>query len=209
MAIAFRNCRAAKGSAVRRSPQPELGWAHAVALRSGVLTLRLPRLDEEPEFLRAHRATTPDTPTFLHHYEEGMPLARYLAVLGERDRGEHLPPNQVASTFLFAFDGSRIVGRATIRHELNLFLRRVGGHIGYVVVPEFRRRGYATEILRQAIDIANRRFGISHVLVTCDDDNVGSIRTIEKNGGVLEDVVTGPDVKKPKRRYWIDATRRA
>jgi predicted acetyltransferase len=42
------------------------------------------------------------------------------------------------------------------------------------------------------------------VLVTCDDDNVGSIRTIENNGGVLENVVTGPDLEVPKRRYWID-----
>jgi predicted acetyltransferase len=41
------------------------------------------------------------------------------------------------------------------------------------------------------------------VLVTCDDDNVGSIRTIEKNGGILEGVVRGPD-EQPKRRYWID-----
>jgi len=44
---------------------------------------------------------------------------------------------------------------------------------------------------------------LERVLVTCDDDNVGSIKTIEKNGGVLESIVTGPDVDKPKRRYWI------
>jgi predicted acetyltransferase len=39
--------------------------------------------------------------------------------------------------------------------------------------------------------------------VTCDDDNVGSIKTIEKNGGVLESIVSGPDSDTPKRRYWI------
>jgi len=43
------------------------------------------------------------------------------------------------------------------------------------------------------------------VLVTCDDDNIGSIRTIENNGGVLEEVISGPDLDRPKRRYWIDA----
>jgi len=43
--------------------------------------------------------------------------------------------------------------------------------------------------------------------VTCDDDNIGSVRTIEKNGGVLENVVSGPDLSIPKRRYWIDAGR--
>lgn len=58
-------------------------------------------------------------------------------------------------------------------------------------------------MLRQSVEIARERLGIGRVLVTCDDDNVGSIKTIEKNGGVLEGVVTGPDLTKPKRRYWI------
>jgi hypothetical protein len=37
--------------------------------------------------------------------------------------------------------------------------------------------------------------------------NCGSIRTIEKNDGILEDVVSGPDLDKPKRRYWIEGSR--
>jgi predicted acetyltransferase len=80
-------------------------------------------------------------------------------------------------------------------------------HIGYAIVPEFRRRGFATEILRQAVGIARDKLEIKRILVTCDDDNIGSIRTIEKNGGVLENVVSGPDLSIPKRRYWIDAGR--
>ena len=171
------------------------------------MILRLPRLDDEQEFLRAHRAATPEVPNFLHYYEEGMPFARYLEVLEQAARGEGLPPGHVPSTFLFAFEGPRIVGRTSIRHALNDFLLRVGGHIGYAVVPEFRRRGYATAILRQSIELAHRTFGLARVLVICDDDNVASIRTIEKNGGVLEDVVSGPDLLKPMRRYWITAAR--
>jgi len=172
------------------------------------LELRLPRIDEEQEFLRAHHATTPETPTFLYDYQEGMPLDRYLELLEQHARGDNVPPGHVPSTLLFAFVGPRIVGRVMIRHELNEFLLRVGGHIGYVVVPEFRRRGYATEILRQSLEIAHRRLGLSRVLVTCNEDNVGSIRTIEKNGGVFENIVSGPDVGTPKRRYWIDAAGR-
>jgi predicted acetyltransferase len=169
------------------------------------LTLRWPSEDEEEEFIRAHRATSPEVPSFLHYYIEGMPFRRYLEILAEQDQGVSLPSAEhVPSTFLFAFVGSRIVGRVSIRHSLNEFLERVGGHIGYVVVPEFRRRGYATAILQMALPIARAKCaGADRVLVTCDDDNVGSIRTIEKNGGVLENVVSGPDLK-PKRRYWID-----
>jgi predicted acetyltransferase len=164
----------------------------------------MPTPDEEDEFLRAHRATSPDVPSFLHYYDDGMSFARYLEVLADQERGVNLPANHVPETFLFAFKDRRIVGRVTIRHALNEVLARGGGHIGYVVVPEFRRQGCATEILRQALQIAGDRLGLARVLVTCDDDNRGSIRTIEKNGGILEGVVSGAGLEKPKRRYWID-----
>ena len=170
------------------------------------LVLRRPRPDEAEELLRAHRATSPEVPNFLHYYEEGMSHSRYLEVLEERECGVNLPSNHVPSTFLFAFNGGRIVGRLAIRHMLNDVLQRVGGHIGYVVVPEFRRQGYATAILRLALQFAHDRLGLDHVLVTCDDDNIGSIKTIESNGGVLEDTISGPGADKPTRRYWIDAT---
>jgi predicted acetyltransferase len=132
-----------------------------------------------------------------------MSFQRYLEVLAEQERGENLPANHVPSTFLFAFAGSTIVGRVSIRHSLTPYLERFGGHIGYVVVPEYRRRGYATAMLRQSLQIARQKLGLTRVLVTCDDDNVGSIRTIEKNGGVLESTVVDPDGDKLKRRYWI------
>jgi predicted acetyltransferase len=167
------------------------------------VVLRVPGESDEAEFLRAHRATSPGVPNFLHYYEEGMTFRRYLEVLAEQERGENLPPNHVPSTFLFAFAGTTIIGRVSIRHALNPFLERFGGHIGYVVVPQYRRQGYATAILRQSVQIAREKLGLTRVLVTCDADNVGSIRTIEKNGGVFESVVSGPEVDKPKRRYWI------
>jgi predicted acetyltransferase len=72
-----------------------------------------------------------------------------------------------------------------------------------MVVPEFRRQGYATEMLRQALRIARVKSGASRILVTCDEGNVGSMRTIEKNGGVLENIVDAAS-EVPKRRYWID-----
>jgi predicted acetyltransferase len=135
-----------------------------------------------------------------------MAFRRYLELLTEHARGESLPPGHVPSTFLFAFAGSSIVGRVAIRHALNAYLERFGGHIGYVVVPEYRRQGYATAILGQSLGIAREKLGLARVLLTCDDDNVGSIRTIEKNGGVFESIAT-PDGDKPKRRYWIATTR--
>jgi nicotinamidase-related amidase len=95
-----------------------------------------------------------------------------------------------------------IVGRTSIRHRLNDFLATEGGHIGYAVLAEHRRRGYATEILRQSLAIA-AGLGIDRVLVTCDDDNTASATVIERCGGVFEDHVVG-EGGVLMRRYWID-----
>ena len=111
------------------------------------------------------------------------------------------------SSFLFAFDQGCIVGRASIRHALTPPLGSVAGHIGYAVLPEFRNRGYATQILRAAVHFANDELGLDRVLVTCDDDNAASIRVIEKNHGVFEDIYQGDMLRRPKRRYWIDTSR--
>jgi predicted acetyltransferase len=155
--------------------------------------------------MRAWSAASADTPTFLHYYQDGMSFGRYLEVLEEQESGIGLPtPEHVPTTFLFAFVGDRVVGRTSIRHRLNARLERIGGHIGYAVVPEFRGRGYATEILRQSLAMAKDRLGISRAMVTCDDDNAASRRVIEKCGGVLQDVISGPDLRAPKRRYWIE-----
>lgn len=169
------------------------------------LVLRLPREDEAEEFLRAHRATSPDFPWFLHFYEEGMSVREYLDVLVKWRSGVGLPDWGVQETLLLAFAGHRIVGRVAIRHRLTAALERCGGHIGYAVVPEFRRRGYATRLLDMSLRMADEQFGIDPILVTCGDHNVGSTRVIERNGGVLHDIVEVEREPYTVRRYWFTA----
>jgi predicted acetyltransferase len=125
----------------------------------------------------------------------------YVALVHGWEDGRDLPDGFVANADLVADVDGVIVGRASLRLELNDFLRTLGGHIGYAVRPQFRGRGHAKEILRQSVELLRER-GIDRVLVTCDDDNAASARVIEANGGVLESVVPGlADI--PKRRYWI------
>jgi len=112
------------------------------------LTLRLPREGEEEEFLRAHRATSPEVPYFLHFYKEGVPFSRYLEVLAEPERGLTLAPNHIPSTFLFAFVGQRIVGRVSIRHSLNRFL---SVWAGISDTPSFRNSAAGVTLLQSSI----------------------------------------------------------
>ena len=94
------------------------------------------------------------------------------------------------------------MGRVSIRYTLNEALAEKGGHVGYGVRPAFRRRGFASEILRQSV-ARIRAAGTERILVVCDDDNMGSATVIERCGGVLESVVTPGDGSAPFRRYWI------
>ena len=127
----------------------------------------------------------------------------YVRLVDSWSRGECLPSNFVPGAFLVATVKEVVVGRVSIRYQLNDFLLRLGGHVGYAVAPSFRRKGYATEILRQTLPIA-RSVGLERLLLTCDDDNIASRRVIEVNGGVLENVVWEEGLRSPKRRYWIE-----
>ncbi|MEI5673920.1 MULTISPECIES: GNAT family N-acetyltransferase [unclassified Nocardioides] len=115
----------------------------------------------------------------------------------EADTSRELPEGHVHCDYFWVFADTEMIGFVAVRHALdNEFLRTLGGHVGYSVRPSYRRRGHATAALGLALDRA-RELGLERVLLTCDVDNVGSARTIESQGGVLEDVRQG------KRRYWI------
>jgi predicted acetyltransferase len=168
-----------------------------------MLRLRPPRPDDEAAFLAGHEQMAAEDFTFGLQLEPDMPWQDYLGRLADSTAGVNLPDGWVGSTFLVADLDEQIIGRVSIRHELNEFLRTLGGHIGYCVLPAYRRRGYATEILRQSLIVA-RSLGIDRVLITCDDDNVGSIRVIESCGGKLDSVCPATPGTPALRRYWID-----
>jgi len=108
----------------------------------------------------------------------------------------------VLLTQYFGIYNGKIIGTIQIRHYLNDFLLRSGGHIGYSIRPSERQKGYATKMLALALEEC-RKLSISKVLITCDKDNIGSARTIQKNGGILENEVIDDD-GEILQRYWID-----
>ncbi|KQS98414.1 GNAT family N-acetyltransferase [Cellulomonas sp. Leaf395] len=165
-----------------------------------VLRVRALTAADEPQARAAHERLAVDGVDFCLGLDDAESWAAWLDQ-GERLRaGECIPP-WVPETFVGGFVGSTLVGRLSVRHELNERLALVGGHLGYAVLPEHRRRGYAGDLMREGLRIA-RDVGLDRVLATCSPDNIGSVRTIEQAGGVLQDVVTHPTAGL-KRRYWI------
>jgi predicted acetyltransferase len=117
-------------------------------------------------------------------------------------KGINLPEGLVEhSTYWLVNENNRVLGAVNIRHRLSEWLLNFAGHIGYGVRPSERRKGYASEALSQALQIA-KSMEIDRALVVCDRDNIASARTIMKNGGVLENEIEKDGVLM--QRYWID-----
>lgn len=102
--------------------------------------------------------------------------------------------------FCLDTERNRFVGAVNIRHYLNEPLLLNGGHIGDGVRPSERRKGIATEMIALALKEC-RKLGIDRVLLVCNKDNIGSAKSIIRNGGVLENEINVNG--KVQQRYWI------
>ncbi len=106
----------------------------------------------------------------------------------------------VHATYWWIVEDGEVAGSISLRHRLNEFLLEAGGQIGYSIRPTARRRGLASWAVGEVLQRARAR-GLDRVMISCADDNTASARTIERNGGVLEDVRVTP--LGLTRRYWI------
>ena len=127
-------------------------------------------------------------------YEEWLDEVRYLEFNSDSSKVS-------ASTFFMVDDNDFIIGMVNIRHTLNDKLLFHGGNIGYSIRPTKRGKGYAKIALFLALKECFS-LGLTRVLITAEDNNVPSYRTIEALGGVMENKVL--DEGKYFRRYWID-----
>lgn len=136
----------------------------------------------------------------LHHYEE---YEEWLWLVKECEKPDNTLLGVQASTYFAVRESDeKMVGCIELRHTLNEPLAVIGGHIGFSVIPEERRKGYATEMLKRVLAEAEK-MGIDKVLLTCDIDNVASCKTVEKCGGKKEQEDAFVLDGEPYYKYWI------
>ncbi|MFS3129646.1 GNAT family N-acetyltransferase [Nocardioides sp. Bht2] len=171
------------------------------------MPLRFPSLDRYPDFLDLiadFDGGSLDGSGFWGDHRPVLTPEGYRAwvatLLAEGNTEIELPAGRVHCSYFWITDADDAwVGFLALRHTLNDFLFEQGGHIGYSVRPSRRREGHAHSALREALTRA-ADLGLDRALITCDDDNVASARTIESCGGVWE------DTRSDKRRYWAATT---
>jgi predicted acetyltransferase len=133
-------------------------------------------------------------------------FATYIAAITDQSGSIRLPTGEIVPKVPFSVfwlvEGDAFLGEANVRHDLNAYLIKEGGHVGYGIRPSRQRQGYGKLILALALEEC-RRLGLERVLLTCLQDNVASARIIEANGGELENVIDDPAGRGPLRRYWI------
>lgn len=117
-------------------------------------------------------------------------------------KNENLPPNWVPYSVFWLVDHlQNMIGVIAIRHTLTQKLMFRGGHISYYIRPSQRNKGYASQMLSMALKHC-KQLNISQVLITCSKDNIGSIKVIQANGGILES--EEQDSCEKFQRYFIN-----
>lgn len=133
----------------------------------------------------------------------GTAYSNWLQMLESYSKKETCPSHLVPSdTFFLVNEYNKLLGAISIRHYLNDQLLQLSGHIGYGIRPSERRKGYATVMLKMALEKCID-MGIKQVLITCDKSNMASAKTIIANEGVLANELV-EDNGNIVQRYWIE-----
>jgi predicted acetyltransferase len=175
------------------------------------MELVLPSIQYKDSYIAAVKEFQEDTDTTLRSQdmkklvlpELNANFGAYVQKKLDESKGINLADGWLPHTEYWLTDNGEYIGTIDIRHSLNEYLEKYGGHIGYDVRPSQRGKGYGSEILKLALPKA-KELGISRILITCNTTNVASRKIIEKNGGVYENTLNEPRSGDDKMRFWIE-----
>ena len=125
----------------------------------------------------------------------------YVDDLYKYSKGIDLPKGWVTTSTFWLIDNNEVVGVVRVRHQ------DVGtdGHIGYDIAPDYRKKGYGTQILKLAL-VEAEKIGIKEVMVTCNIDNSFSRKIIEKNNGKLLGTIFDEEENENLYKYSISTS---
>jgi predicted acetyltransferase len=84
-----------------------------------------------------------------------------------------------------------VVGKISVRIGNN-YHSYYNGHIGYEIDKEYRGSNYAYKACKLVLQVA-KAHGMSELILTCDESNIASYKTIEKLGAQLIEIVKPPE----------------
>ncbi len=112
-------------------------------------------------------------------YEEWL---EFLEILNNRESAYNIGFVPSRTYFLVRENDNRIIGMINIRLELNDFLKKYGGHIGYGVRPTERKKGYNKINLYLGLRVLDE-YGVDVAFLDADINNPASWKTMEALGG--------------------------
>ena len=108
----------------------------------------------------------------------------WLKKIKDNESIETCPKNLIPQSTFLLYDDNCLVGSVNIRHYVNEKTENFGGHIGYLIRPTKRNKGYGTQILKLALEKC-KKLGIEEVIVACREDNLASMNVIKNNKGIF------------------------
>lgn len=140
-----------------------------------------------------------------HAYRPNEDFSAMYIRLKNREQGINIHPRDVPSCLYWILDmkSEMIVGTLDMRYKIiGDYFDRLG-HVAYYIKPSERKKGYATEALRQVLELYKIRKE-KKILITCYKDNIASLKVIQKNGGILESEKADPQNSAHiLQRWWI------
>ena len=110
----------------------------------------------------------------------------YIEKKRKESLGIELPQGYVPATeYILVNDDGEYVGIFNLRHELNKYLAKHAGHIGYGIAKNYRGRGYASRGLELLLQEA-RKHGITTAYLSVNKNNPASLKVQQKNGAWID-----------------------
>lgn len=171
--------------------------------------VNIDRKEEVLEYINEHIKYGSDlngTSSLKRIVENNMSYEDWLEETTRLKEKEYAEVNKlVPATTYFTIRESdnKIVGMVNLRHYLNDYLKKYGGHIGYGIRPTERRKGYA-KIQLYLVLIEAQKLGLDKVMVDCVSTNEGSEKTIKALGGLFDEKVHEENRNIYLNNYWIN-----